>query len=145
MNNLRIYNEVNNLKQDPPIGISISIDDNLDNWNAIIIGPDDSPWEGGIFNLSIQIPQEYPHVAPKIKFLNKMFHPNIYKNGCICLDILQNKWSPVYDIRTVLISIQSLLTDPNVNSPANTEASKLYSSNIKEYNKKVRSYVDNND
>lgn len=144
MANLRICNEINNLKSDPPEGISISIEDNLNNVDAIIFGPENSPWEGGIFPLKLTIPDDYPHKAPNVKFLTMIFHPNIYKSGNICLDILQNKWSPVYDIRTVLISIQSLLTDPNIDSPANTEAANLYSNNIKEYNKRIRKIIENN-
>ena len=110
------------------------LENDIFNWDAIIMGPDDSPWEGGIFQLKIKIDSEYPHKAPYIKFLTPIFHPNIYKNGNICLDILQDKWSPVYDIKSVLISIQSLLTDPNTDSPANTEASNMYITNRKEYN-----------
>ena len=85
----------------------------------------------GIFQLKITINSDYPHKPPIVKFLTPMFHPNIYRNGNICLDILQDKWSPVYDIKSVLLSIQSLLTDPNPDSPANTEASQLYTSNEK--------------
>lgn len=138
----RICNEIAKLKTDSPVGISISVSDDIYNWDAIIIGPDESPWEGGIFLLKIKLPKEYPHRPPSIKFITQMFHPNIYKNGNICLDILQSKWSPVYDIRSVLISIQSLLTDPNTSSPANMEASKLYLSDRKDYNKKVKSYIE---
>ena len=96
-------------------------------------------------NLSVKITinSDYPHKPPIVKFLTPMFHPNIYRNGNICLDILQDKWSPVYDIKSVLLSIQSLLTDPNPDSPANTEASQLYTNNRKEYNKKVKSLIEN--
>jgi ubiquitin-conjugating enzyme E2 A len=142
MANFRICNEINNLKKESPIGISISVEDDILNWDAIIMGPDDSPWEGGIFQLKITIDNEYPHKAPYIRFLTPIFHPNIYKNGNICLDILQNKWSPVYDIKSVLISIQSLLTDPNTDSPANTEAANMYVNNRKEYNKRIRSMIE---
>ena len=143
MTNLRICNEINNLKVDPPLGISINVNDDLLNWDAIIMGPNESVWEGGIFQLKIAINSEYPHKPPVVKFLTPMFHPNIYRNGNICLDILQDKWSPVYDIKSVLLSIQSLLTDPNPDSPANTEASQLYVSNRREYNKKVKSLIEN--
>jgi ubiquitin-conjugating enzyme E2 A len=66
-----------------------------------------------------------------------MFHPNIYANGEICLDILQNQWSPIYDIGAILTSIQSLLCDPNPNSPANSEAARLWNENRREYNRRV--------
>ena len=71
-----------------------------------------------------------------------MFHPNIYADGKICLDILQNQWSPIYDISAILTSIQSLLSDPNPASPANAEASQIYERDRREYNKRVRAVVE---
>ena len=76
------------------------------------------------------------------RFITKMFHPNIYADGKICLDILQNQWSPIYDISAILTSIQSLLSDPNPASPANAEASQLYERDRREYNKRVRAVVE---
>merc|ERR1712129_126024 len=111
-------------------------------WDAVIFGPDDSPWEGGTWELSMAFSEDYPNKAPKVKFITKMFHPNIYADGSICLDILQHNWSPIYDIAAILTSIQSLLTDPNPNSPANVEASKLYQENRREYEVKVAMIVE---
>jgi ubiquitin-conjugating enzyme E2 A len=71
-----------------------------------------------------------------------MFHPNVYLDGSICLDILQNQWSPIYDIAAILTSIQSLLCDPNPNSPANHEAAQLFQTNKREYNRRVRECVE---
>jgi len=71
-----------------------------------------------------------------------MYHPNIYTDGSICLDILQNQWSPIYDVSAILTSIQSLLNDPNPNSPANSEAARLYVENKKEYVSKVQAVVE---
>ncbi len=102
------------------------IADSLFKWEAVIFGPDDSIWEGGIFTLRLDFSEEYPSKPPSIKFLTKMFHPNIYNDGNICLDILKDKWSPVYDVMSILMSIQSLLNDPNPNSPANGEAAQLF-------------------
>lgn len=79
---------------------------------------------------------------PVVKFVTKLYHPNIYANGGICLDILANQWSPIYDIAAILTSIQSLLTDPNPNSPANVEAAKLYTENRREYDRKVMEVVE---
>jgi len=106
------------------------------------ISPDDTPWEGGTFKLTLEFTEDYPNKPPKVVFVTKMFHPNIYANGQICLDILQNQWSPIYDIAAILTSIQSLLTDPNPNSPANVEAAKLYQSNRREYDRKVMQFVE---
>lgn len=88
--------------------------------------PDDTPWEDGTFRLQLEFTEDYPNKAPTVKFVTKLFHPNVYADGSICLDILQNQWSPIYDISAILTSIQSLLCDPNPNSPANSEAARLY-------------------
>ncbi|KAJ9116192.1 Ubiquitin-conjugating enzyme E2 2 [Naganishia adeliensis] len=71
-----------------------------------------------------------------------MFHPNVYNNGELCLDILQNRWSPTYDVMAILTSVQSLLNDPNPGSPANAEAAQLFRDNMKEYIRRVRLIVD---
>ena len=104
--------------------------------------PDDTPWEGATFKLELHFSEEYPNKPPSVKFTSKLFHPNVYANGQICLDILQNQWSPIYDIAAILTSIQSLLTDPNPNSPANVEAAKLYQENRREYDRKVMEVVE---
>ena len=82
-----------------------------------------------MFQLHLEFSEDYPNKPPKVKFTTELFHPNIYTDGSICLDILSHMWSPVYDVGSILTSIQSLLTDPNVNSPANNEAAQMYSNN----------------
>ena len=116
--------------------------DSLFNWEAVIFGPDDTVWEGGVFNLIIEFSDDYPNKAPKVKFVTKMFHPNIYNDGSICLDILSHMWSPVYDVSSILTSIQSLLTDPNITSPANNTAAVMYSNNYQEYVTRVKQVVE---
>jgi ubiquitin-conjugating enzyme E2 A len=111
-------------------------------WQAVIFGPEDTPWEGGTFQLMLEFNEEYPNKPPKVRFVTKMFHPNIYNDGQICLDILQNQWSPIYDISAILTSIQSLLCDPNPNSPANSEAAGLFQTNKREYDRRVRDIVE---
>jgi len=131
------------LQSDPPSGISgAPLQSNILSWQAVIFGPDDTPWEGGTFNLTLDFTEEYPNKPPKVQFVTKMFHPNIYNDGQICLDILQNQWSPIYDISAILTSIQSLLCDPNPQSPANSEAATLFQSNKREYNRRVRAIVE---
>jgi len=131
------------LQNDPPAGINASPhSDNILLWNAIIFGPENTVWDGGIFKLRMEFTEKFPHEAPKVIFLTPMFHPNIYANGNICLDILQNNWSSAYDASNILISIQSLLADPNPNSPANSEAAKLYVEDRREYNRKVTGVVE---
>lgn len=131
------------LQNDPPEGISgAPMEDDIMKWTCVIFGPDDSPWEGGTFKLVVEFSEEYPNKAPKVRFITKMYHPNIYTDGSICLDILQNQWSPIYDISAILTSIQSLLNDPNPNSPANSEAARLFVENKKEYVTKVMEVVE---
>ncbi|KAF7792243.1 hypothetical protein EIP86_003279 [Pleurotus ostreatoroseus] len=104
--------------------------------------PVDTPFEDGTFRLLLQFDESYPTKPPTVKFLSRMFHPNVYANGELCLDILQNRWSPTYDVAAILTSIQSLLHDPNPNSPANAEAAQLYRENMKEYVRRVRATVE---
>jgi ubiquitin-conjugating enzyme E2 A len=120
---------------------------------ANFFSPEESIWEGGTFKLKIEFTDQYPNKPPKgifknnsnlqVKFVTKLFHPNVYQDGSICLDILQNQWSPIYDVRAILTSIQSLLCDPNPNSPANSEAARLYTENRRQYEKKVKEMVEN--
>mmetsp|Transcript_740 Transcript_740/g.1660 ORF Transcript_740/g.1660 Transcript_740/m.1660 type:complete len:211 (-) Transcript_740:245-877(-) len=139
----RLMRDFRRLQQDPPQGVTGAPEESdILKWNAVIFGPDDTPWEGGTFKLTLEFTEDYPNKPPKVVFVTKMFHPNIYANGQICLDILQNQWSPIYDIAAILTSIQSLLTDPNPNSPANVEAAKLYQSNRREYDRKVMQFVE---
>lgn len=112
-------------------------------WNAVIIGPSDTPYEDGTFRLVLQFDEQYPSKPPSVKFLSPMFHPNVYANGDLCLDILQNRWSPTYDVSLILTSVQSLLNDPNINSPANVEAANLYKDHRSQYEKRVRETVEN--
>ncbi|KAK1351052.1 ubiquitin-conjugating enzyme [Hamiltosporidium tvaerminnensis] len=118
-------------------------EDDLLMWIAVIYGPEDTPYEDGTFTLLLMFDETYPQNPPEIRFLTKMYHPNIYQNGDLCLDILKNRWSPTYDVLAILLSIQSLLNDPNVSSPANLEAANLLIKDEKMYYKKVREIVEN--
>ncbi|WFD04957.1 E2 ubiquitin-conjugating enzyme [Malassezia vespertilionis] len=139
----RLIRDFKRLSSDPPGGISgAPCADNLLVWNAVIFGPAETPFEDGTFKLLMTFDEAYPNKPPSVKFLSKMFHPNVYANGELCLDILQNRWSPTYDVAAVLTSIQSLLHDPNPNSPANAEAASLYRENMKEYVRRVKQTVE---
>jgi ubiquitin-protein ligase len=72
--------------------------------NITQYSPDDTPWEGGTFKLLLEFTEDYPNKPPAVRFLSKIFHPNVYNDGKICLDILQNQWSPIYDIAAILTS-----------------------------------------
>ncbi|ORY85481.1 putative UBC11 protein [Protomyces lactucae-debilis] len=131
------------MQQDPPAGVSASpVADNVMYWNAVIIGPGETPFEDGTFKLVMQFDEQYPNKPPTVKFVSRMFHPNVYTSGDLCLDILQNRWSPTYDVAAILTSVQSLLNDPNVNSPANAEAANAYRDDKKAYVRKVKETVE---
>ncbi|PSC72517.1 ubiquitin-conjugating enzyme E2 2 [Micractinium conductrix] len=139
----RLIRDFKRLQQDPPEGVNASPQaENIMRWNAVIFGPDGTVWDGGVFKLSMEFSEDYPNKAPVVKFRTNLFHPNIYADGGICLDILQNQWSPIYDVSAILTSIQSLLSDPNPNSPANSEAARLYNEDRKEYNRRVKAVVE---
>lgn len=92
----------------------------------VIAGPEESPYAGGNFKLELFLPADYPMAPPKVRFLTRIYHPNIDRLGRICLDILKDKWSPALQIRTVLLSIQALLSAPNPDDPLNNEAAELW-------------------
>ncbi|CAA7388391.1 unnamed protein product [Spirodela intermedia] len=105
-------------------------------WKGTISGSRDTVYEGTTYKLSLIFPKDYPFKPPKVKFDTPCFHPNIDVYGNICLDILQDKWSSAYDVRTILLSIQSLLGEPNNESPLNPQAAALWS-NQEEFRKMV--------
>ena len=114
----RIGKELKELHEDPLIMCTAGPSgDNILEWEGTIIGPSDSPYEGGVFFLKINFPEDYPFTPPKIKFKTKIFHCNISSNGDICLDILKDQWSPALTISKVLLSLCSLFTDPNPEDP----------------------------
>uniref|UniRef100_A0A8C3MQA1 UBC core domain-containing protein n=1 Tax=Geospiza parvula TaxID=87175 RepID=A0A8C3MQA1_GEOPR len=89
------------------------------------------------YKLSLEFPSGYPYTAPTVRFLTPCYHPNVDTQGNICLDILKEKWSALYDVRTILLSIQSLLAEPNIESPLNTHAAELWKNQVA-YKKYVR-------
>jgi ubiquitin-conjugating enzyme E2 D len=128
----RIKKEINDLKSETTVDpqnavFSISpSEDNMFLWSGYIFGPSDSPYQGGVFKIKIEFPHNYPFKPPHIYFETPIYHPNIGSNGNICLDILKNKWTPVLDIFKVLLSISSLLTDPNPDDPLSPEVALVY-------------------
>ena len=114
----RLKKELKDLQKHPPSNCSAGpVNDNIFEWKATIIGPNDSPYKGGIFYLNINFPRDYPFKPPKVRFVTKVYHPNINNSGEICLDILKDQWSPALVTSKLLLSICSLLTDPNPDDP----------------------------
>ncbi|KRY55751.1 Ubiquitin-conjugating enzyme E2 1 [Trichinella britovi] len=130
-------------------------------WEAIVFGPPGTPYEDGTFKLQLKFTEDYPNRPPQVKFLSPIFHPNgesdfkriflamitdcavVYVDGSVCMDILQSRWSPTYDVLAILTCIQSLLNEPNPHSPANPTAASLFQNNFTEYANRVRTEVEN--
>ncbi|XP_057539126.1 ubiquitin-conjugating enzyme E2 20-like [Amaranthus tricolor] len=134
----RLQSELMSLMMSGDPGISaFPEEDNIFSWKGTIEGSKETVFEGTEYKLSLTFPADYPFKPPKVKFETGCFHPNVDVYGNICLDILQDKWSSAYDVRTILLSIQSLLGEPNTSSPLNTQAAALWS-NQEEYRKMVK-------
>jgi ubiquitin-conjugating enzyme E2 D/E len=138
----RIIKEVSDLKKDAPDNCSAGPrGDDVYTWDALIIGPADSPYQGGVFRLEIHFPSDYPFKPPKVIFLTKIYHPNVSSNGAICLDILKDNWSPALTIGKVLLSICSLLTDANPKDPLMPEIAEQYMRDRAEFDDAAREWT----
>jgi ubiquitin-conjugating enzyme E2 D/E len=138
----RIKKELDDITTNPPTNCSAGpIDDNLYSWQASIMGPENSPYVGGFFYLKIDFPSDYPFKPPKISFITKIYHCNINSSGGICLDILKDEWSPALTISKLLLSICSLMDDPNPNDPLVPEIANLYKSNKEKHNQIATKYT----
>nr|XP_034491214.1 ubiquitin-conjugating enzyme E2 D2-like [Marmota flaviventris] len=139
----RIHKELLDLARDPPAQCSAGpVGDNMFRWQAAIMGPSDSPYQGGVFFLSIQFPSDYPFKPPKIMFITRIYHPNINRSGNICLDILRSEWSPALTISKVLLSICSMLCDPNPDDPLVPEIAKIYLKDRRKYDRVAREWTE---
>jgi ubiquitin-conjugating enzyme E2 D/E len=139
----RIQKEYLDLQKDAPENCSAGPrGDNMYIWDAMIMGPTGSPYVGGLFNLEINFPADYPFKPPKVSFITRIYHPNINsKNGGICLDILKDNWSPALTISKLLLSICSLLNDPNPKDPLMQEIADLYIKDKATYEENARSWT----
>jgi len=139
----RIIRELADLRKDPPLNCSAGPVDEADVfiWEGVLFGPDDSPYSGGVFKVNIQFPVDYPFKPPRVIFNTKIYHPNINKAGFICLDILKNNWSPALTVSKVLLSILSMLTDPNPKDPLEPEIANQYTNNRAEYELTARDWT----
>ncbi|XP_064004484.1 ubiquitin-conjugating enzyme E2 D3 isoform X1 [Pogoniulus pusillus] len=134
--------ELSDLARDPPAQCSAGpVGDDMFHWQATIMGPNDSPYQGGVFFLTIHFPTDYPFKPPKVAFTTRIYHPNINSNGSICLDILRSQWSPALTISKVLLSICSLLCDPNPDDPLVPEIARIYKTDRDKYNRISREWT----
>lgn len=142
MANMRLTKELEELVKNPPTNCSAgTVNDDLFHWRASITGPEDTPYFGGIFSLDIHFPTDYPFKAPKMNFITKIYHPNINAAGSICVDILRENWSPALTISKVLLSVSSLMNDPNPNDPLDVDIADQYKNNKKLFEETAKTWT----
>jgi len=149
---LLLRKQLAELSKNPVEGFSAGLIDENDifKWEVLIIGPSDTLYEGGFFKCHLIFPKEYPLRPPKLKVITDIWHPNIEKNGDVCISILHEpgddrygyekaseRWLPVHTVETILVSVISMLADPNDESPANVDAAKEWRDNYSEFKRKV--------
>lgn len=138
----RLSNELKGLKTDPPEGIeAIPLDQKNCHWMATITGPVGSPYEGGVFYLYLQVPYSYPMCPPVVRFLTKVFHPNVSRHGDVGIDSIHHNWSLALTISKVLISVQSLLTDPYCQVCMEPDVGRLYQNERDTFDAIARSWT----
>ncbi|RMY46319.1 hypothetical protein D0865_09357 [Hortaea werneckii] len=142
----RLQSELMTLMTQPTTGISaFPSGSDMTHWNATLQGPTETPYASKTFKLTLAYPHNYPYAPPEVLFKTPIYHPNVDFSGRICLDILkpagsgkeEGAWSAVMNTQTVLLSIQSLLGEPNNASPLNGEAALLWDSDKVEFKRKV--------
>ena len=149
----RLMKEYQDLTTNAPEGITAGpiSEDDFFLWECLISGPEGSSFEGGLFPATLKFQKDYPLSPPTMTFQCDLFHPNVYKNGEVCISILHapgddpnhyesanERWSPVQSVEKVLLSVMSMLAEPNDESPANIDAAKLWRENLSEYDKIVK-------
>ncbi|EAY22942.1 Ubiquitin-conjugating enzyme family protein [Trichomonas vaginalis G3] len=137
----RIASDYKLITTQPPDGVRLISQKSLLEWEVEIDGPKETIWENGHFRLTVNFPSEYPFKAPSVKFITKIYHPNISSTGGICLDLLIDKWLPSYNVASLLVSIRSFLDDPNPEHGLNSEALEMFRNNKDGYKRTVRQYI----
>uniref|UniRef100_A0AC11E9D7 Ubiquitin conjugating enzyme E2 D1 n=1 Tax=Ovis aries TaxID=9940 RepID=A0AC11E9D7_SHEEP len=142
-----LLQELSDLQRDPPAHCSAGpVGDDCKLYSLVrillpLIVQPDSAYQGGVFFLTVHFPTDYPFKPPKIAFTTKIYHPNINSNGSICLDILRSQWSPALTVSKVLLSICSLLCDPNPDDPLVPDIAQIYKSDKEKYNRHAREWT----
>ena len=140
----RIQKELTEFNKEEPEGFTAGPVDDSDmfKWEASLTGPEESPYEGGTFNLSIEFPKDFPFKPPKVEFTTKVYHPNVKSTGTICLDILKDAWSPDISVSKILLAIQNLLINPNIDHPLEPEIANLYKSDKAAYDNNAKEWTE---
>ncbi|CAO2608531.1 Ubiquitin-conjugating enzyme E2 G2, partial [Lemmus lemmus] len=152
----RLMAEYKQLTLNPPEGIVAGPmnEENFFEWEALIMGPEDTCFEFGVFPAILSFPLDYPLSPPKMRFTCEMFHPNIYPDGRVCISILHapgddpmgyessaERWSPVQSVEKILLSVVSMLAEPNDESGANVDASKMWRDDREQFYKIAKQIV----
>lgn len=118
------------------------VEDNISEFHVEFYGPKESPYEGGVWKVHVELPEAYPYKSPSIGFVNRIFHPNVDEMGSVCLDVINQTWSPMFDLINVFeVFLPQLLLYPNPSDPLNGEAAALLMREPKSYNQRVKDYV----
>ena len=126
----RIIKETERLVTDPVSGIiATPHEENLRYFDVSLEGPPGTPYEGGVFKLELFLPEDYPMTAPRLRFLTRIYHPNIDRLGRICLDVLKDHSSPAMQIRTILLSVPALLSSPSPDDPLANDVAAIWKDN----------------
>ncbi|KAI8097494.1 ubiquitin-conjugating enzyme/RWD-like protein [Halteromyces radiatus] len=143
----RMKFEITNLENDPPPNvICYPRDDNLAQLEAFLKGPIDTPYEEGLFQLDITVPDKYPFEPPLIRFKTPIYHPNIDEGGRICASILkkgvnEEGWKPAMNLRNTLLSLQQLIGTPNPDDPLDADIAKEYIQDHDLFSKKAKEHT----
>ncbi|WVW84562.1 hypothetical protein I302_106596 [Kwoniella bestiolae CBS 10118] len=138
----RIKKEIADLSKENLGAISLQPNEsNIFNWKAILPGPTGSPYEGGVFEVDVKVPEDYPFSPPHLHFVTKVYHCNIASTGAICLDLLKHAWSPALSLYKVILSLSSLLTDPNPSDPLVPAIAQEYKRDRKKHDATAREWV----
>ncbi|KAK7874575.1 hypothetical protein R5R35_013144 [Gryllus longicercus] len=138
----RLIKDFARVVQDLTLGVCVSPENgNFLLWNGVMFGPTGTPYEDGTFKIQLEFTKEYPTTPPVVRFMSKMFHPNVHVSGIISIDILDKKWSHMHDVAYLLMTIQSVLKEPNLSLATNAEAATLFVKNRMEYDRRVSETV----
>ncbi|KAJ8947879.1 hypothetical protein NQ318_010025 [Aromia moschata] len=147
MQRQRLSRELAKMRNTPPQGICVfPKDDNLSSLEVKIVGPDDTPYKNGVFTLEVLVPERYPFVPPSIKFITKVYHPNIDDNGRICLDLIKmppaGRWKPTIGVEGLLIAVRMLLETPNPEDPLMADIAEEFKNHKDDYVRKAKMYTE---
>jgi len=136
----RVNKEIADCKNDNTSNVQIElVEESPFHLKGTFDGPNDTPYHGGKFDVDIVIPESYPFQPVKMKFITKVYHPNVSSaSGAICLDILKDAWSPIFTLKSTLISLQSLLCSPEPNDPQDAEVAKHYMTSKESFNQTAK-------